>query len=95
MADKEQIKELKQKVKTLIDTKYGGDYSKAFNYYAGLGGEGGLVGHEELMTMLEDAGIGNWLTRGKWADGIIEDLDTNRDKSISWDEFNKVLGSDN
>ncbi len=91
MADEEQLKELKQKVKALVDTKFGGDFSKTFNHYAGLGGEGGLVDREELLTMLEDAGVGNWLTRGKWADGIIDELDVDKDKSISWDEFSTVM----
>ena len=45
--------------------------------------------------MLEDAGVGSWLTRGAWADGIIGELDKNKDKSISWEEFEALLqGSD-
>lgn len=91
MASEEQIAELKQKITTLIDTKYGGDWTKAFNHYAGLSGSSGLVEREDLLQLLKDAQIGSWLTRGAWADGIVEELDTNADAAISWSEFESVL----
>ena len=45
------------------------------------------------MTPLEDAGIGSWLTRGKWADGILSEVDTSGDKAISEAELRAALQS--
>jgi len=91
MATKEQKKELVDKVTQLVDTKFGGDWDKAFKSYAEHSGSGSLIDRDELLVMLEDAGIGNWLTRSSWADGIIEELDSSHDKQISWDEFQTAL----
>ena len=93
MASEAQKQELVNKVTALVDSKHGGDWYKAYGYYAGLGGTDAIQ-REQLMKLLEDAGIGSWLTRGKWADGIIEELDKNSDKKISWGEFEKALKTD-
>jgi hypothetical protein len=45
----------------------------------------------ELEALLKDADVGNWLTRGSWADGIIAELDTDQDGYISAAEFEAVL----
>jgi hypothetical protein len=84
---------LVNKVTALVDSKHGGDWYKAYGHYTGLGGTGS-IGREQLLTLLEDAGIGSWLTRGAWADGILKELDTNSDKKISWEEFQKALMAD-
>ena len=91
MANEQQIKELKDKVAALVQSKFGGDWYRAFNHYAGKNGGTGEVDKEDLLAMLEDAGVGSWLTRGAWADGIIGELDKNKDKSISWSEFETLL----
>ncbi|MBI4704276.1 MAG: EF-hand domain-containing protein [Deltaproteobacteria bacterium] len=91
MATPEQLDELKGKISGLVDTKFGGDYTKAFNHYAELSGAGGLVERTDLLQLLEDAGVGSWLSRGAWADGIMKELDTNKDKGISWEEFETVV----
>jgi len=45
----------------------------------------------ELSKLLSDIDIGNRLTRGAWAKGIIERLDANLDSTISWEEFHDVV----
>ncbi len=91
MANEKQIKELKEKVAALVQNKFGGDWYRGFNHYALKTGGSASVEKEDLLVMLEDAGVGSWLTRGAWADGIIGELDKNRDKSISWEEFEALL----
>jgi len=91
MANEKEIKELKEKVAALVQSKFGGDWYRAFTHYAALNGSNATVDKEDLQVMLEDAGVGNWLTRGAWADGIIGELDKNKDKSISWEEFEALL----
>lgn len=93
MATEAQKQEIKDKVTRLVDSKYGGDWTKMFTFYAGQSEAPDEVERKELVVLLEDAGIGNWITRGQWADGIMEDLDTSANNKISWSEFNKVLRS--
>jgi len=93
MATEEEKAELKSKVSKLVDQKYGGDWDRAFRHYAAKGGSGSLVEKDDLLVLLEDADIGNWMTRGAWADGIIEELDSSGDGKISKPEFQKVLKS--
>ena len=54
--------------------------------------EPGKISKAELIKLLEDAGVGNWLTRGPWADGIITALDTDQDGLISSSEFERLAG---
>ncbi|NVB83311.1 MAG: EF-hand domain-containing protein [Kofleriaceae bacterium] len=82
-------KELKQKVSALVAKKFGGDYKKAFDHYD-TDGDGG-IGKGELVDMLSEAGIGNGLTRGVWANKIIEKLDGGGDKKVQWGEFETVF----
>src|SRR5690606_52906 len=86
MANDAQKRELQQKVTKLVDERYGGDWTTAFQAYARLGGTGG-VDKTALAKLLEDAGVGNRLTRGAWTNGVMEVLDLNADASISWAEF--------
>lgn len=81
-------KELKEKVTRLVNREFGGDFKKAFEYYAAQGSDN--VDKYELRSLLADAGVGNGITRGAWADGIIGKLDTDGDKKIQWEEFEKV-----
>jgi hypothetical protein len=72
-----QKKELQDKVNRLVAARFGGDYTRAFGHYDQS--KDGKINRAELLNLLADAGIGNWLTRGAWADGIIAELDTDKD----------------
>jgi Ca2+-binding EF-hand superfamily protein len=50
----------------------------------------GKIDKQELGQLLKSIDVGNALTRGAWVRGIIEKVDTNADKAISWDEFQAV-----
>ena len=82
-------RELKLKIGKLVTEKFDGDYKKAFEHYDTS--RGGSVGKSELVKLLSDAGVGNGLTRGAWASGIIDKLDANQDKAIDWSEFESVF----
>ncbi len=84
-----QKNELRDKVSKLVGDKFGGDYHKAFGHYDDV--KDGKISRRELGKLLGDAGIGNWLTRAAWASGIIAELDTDKDGSISKSEFEEVL----
>ena len=49
-------------------------------------GDGRLTA-AELATWLEDADVGNWLTRAMWVDGIMRRVDDSGDAAISLDEL--------
>jgi Ca2+-binding EF-hand superfamily protein len=83
--------ELRDKIGKLVRDQFGGDYRKAFDHYDG-DVKDGKISHHELTRLLGDAGVGNWLTRSTWASGIIAELDTDKDGSISQAEFDGVLG---
>lgn len=83
------VKELKTKVGALVAKTFGGDYKKAFEHYDG--DKDGGVGKDEIKKLLEDAGVGNGLTRGAWASGIIEKVDKSADGKIQWTEFEAVF----
>ncbi len=93
-ATPEQIKELKDKFKNWIDRKFGGDWDRAFRITAGRGNTDHTINREELLWALKQAGIGNWMTRGAWADGIIAELDKGGDRTISEREFASVFRLD-
>lgn len=94
MADDERIQELKEKITKLVDSEFSGDWYRAFNHYAALHGSPALVDRKDLLELLDAADVGNMFTRGAWADGIIEELDTDVDGSISWSEFEAVFQRD-
>ena len=89
-ATEEQTNELRNKVSKLVTDQFGGDYHKAFAHYDGDVRDGKIT-MRELTKLLGDAGVGNWLTRSAWASGIIAELDTDKDGSISEAEFEDVL----
>jgi Ca2+-binding EF-hand superfamily protein len=90
MATEAQKKELEEKITALVGSRFGGDYHRAFAHYDDRRKDG-TINKDELLELLKDAGIGNWLTRGGWADGIIAELDTDHDGVISVAEFEAVL----
>lgn len=85
------VTELKQKVKALVDGKFGGDYKKAFDAYDR--DNDGAISKDELSSMLSDAKVGNGLTRGAWVKGIIGKMDEGGDQKIQWAEFQSAIGA--
>ena len=81
MAHEAEQQELKQKIGRLIADKFGGDQRKAFQHFDA--NRDGKIDRAELMELLKEAGIGNWLTRGQWANGILAVLDVDKDGAIS------------
>jgi hypothetical protein len=81
--------ELVDGIKALVKNKFGGDYRAAFDAYAGPDGK---IDSDELSTVLEQAGIGNGLTRGFWVSGVLDKVDQDGDRKISWPEFQAVVG---
>jgi EF hand domain-containing protein len=88
-AEDPRVDELKRKVAALAETKFGGDYKKAFDHYDG--DRDGRMTKDEIKSLLSDAGVGNMITRGAWADGILDKLDMNHDRGVSWAEFESVF----
>lgn len=76
-----QANEVITKVQKLVKEKYLGDYTKAFSAYDL--DHNGKLGHKDVCKLLEDAGVGNWLTRGMWASGVISSLDLDHDGAVS------------
>lgn len=48
---------------------------------------------EELLKLLADADVGNFMTRGELASGMMKEVDADKDGSISWIEFEQKLKS--
>lgn len=84
-----QAREIKNKVSELVARRFGGDTQAAFNHYA----KDGVINRAGLVKLLGDAGVGNGLTRGMWADGILDKLDTDGDRAVTWAEFQRVAGN--
>jgi hypothetical protein len=87
--DRDNERELKEKVGKLVTTRYEGDYRKAFDHYDR--DKDSTITKDELVRLLSDAGVGNALTRPIWAGKIIERLDRNIDDAIAWHEFETVF----
>jgi hypothetical protein len=90
--------ELVTKVSALCQQRYGAvnptTMHKLFNDYAN---SKGLVDANGLDRLLSDAGVGNLLTRGLWAGGVMNYFDKpnaagQRVGGISWDAFSKGIG---
>ena len=88
-AEDKNVEELKRKVAALAAQKFGGDYKKAFDHYDG--DHDGRMTKDEIKSLLSDAGVGSFVTRGAWADGILDKLDMNHDRGVSWAEFESVF----
>ena len=90
MASESQQRKLVDNVTKLVAERFGGDYHKAFEHYD-RDKKDGRINQAELLELLKDAGVGNWLTRGSWANGILAALDADKDGTISSPEFEAVL----
>ncbi len=88
MATEAQTKELLEAIAKL---KGRGSYRDLFNKYAG---DDEMLGPEELLKLLKDAGIGNWATRSVWRDGVMEAVDSKSapDSKISWPGLEQLVG---
>ena len=89
VANEAQKRELEEKLRVLVTTRFGGNYRAAFGHYDV--NQDGSISKDELKMLLSDAGVGSGLTRWAWANGIIEELDKSGDGQISWEEFTKVF----
>jgi Ca2+-binding EF-hand superfamily protein len=83
--------ELKTKVRNLVESRFGGDYRKAFECYD-RNSDGG-IDRDEVMNVLRQAGVGSGLTRGAWADGALDRLDTNHNGRVEWREFQRQVAA--
>ncbi len=90
MATESQKEELIAKIGSLVNSHYNGDYAAAFSHYDS--NQDGKINKSELLKLLEDAGIGDWFTRGLWASGIMTVLDTDNDGKIELPELLACLG---
>ncbi len=91
MAEDPHVKELVEKVGALVSRRFNGDYRQAFTHYARSHSAQPTVDAKELEALLGDAGVGNFITRGAWVSGIIDRVDKDADRKISWDEFESVI----
>lgn len=84
-----EARELEQKFDALTIDRYGAvnleNTKKLFMSYDADGDS--KINKVELKSMLTDAGIGNWITRGYWVDGIFDELDRDRDDKLTWEEY--------
>jgi hypothetical protein len=83
--------ELKTKVKKLVGNKFEGNWRKAFEHYQKIDDQKAKMGRNALDQLLKDADVGSFMTRGLWVDGILKELDQDKDGLISWDEFEVIL----
>jgi hypothetical protein len=85
------VVELKKKVTALVDRRFNGDHKRAFTHYDG--DQDGKITRDEIIAMLSDAGVGNFATRGMWADGILDKIDMNHDRGVTWGEFETAFNA--
>ncbi|MFO0744949.1 MAG: EF-hand domain-containing protein [Myxococcota bacterium] len=81
--------ELITKVKKLVTDRHGVDDHAALRntFEAYDRNRTGCLEPEELSRVLEDAGIGNKLTRGMWVKGILSRLAREANDALSWNDF--------
>ena len=75
---------LKNKLVEYIDTQYDGDYTAAFRSFSGADFK---LSRYELNNVLKTIGIGTYMTRSIWVNGIIDILDIDRNNMLDYDEL--------
>ena len=87
--------QLVKSIESALTSRYGdaslASMRKLFDSYDA--NKDGKIDKDELSKLLKDVDIGNSFTRGAWVKGILDKLDTNADRAISWDEFQAVATS--
>lgn len=93
MGDKKE--EVLSKIDTYVQTRFGGNFRKAFDHYDQLTGQNGTVTKEGVMQLLADANVDTrvfgFSAAGKYADQLIEAIDLNKDGAVDWPEFEAKL----
>jgi hypothetical protein len=89
-ATEAQRNELRDKVGKLVRDRFGGDCHNAFDDDDD-DVKDGRISRRELARLLRDAGVGNRLSRGARASGIIAELGTDKDGCVSEAEFRDAL----
>lgn len=86
-------KELVEKIQALMRSRHGGtDADARRRLFAAYDTNGdGQICRSELARLLDDAGIGNALTRGFWVKGVIARLDQDDNETISLEELEAVI----
>ena len=84
-----QKQELVEKVSRLVVEQFSGDYLQAFAHYDR--DADGRINKSDLGRLLRDAGIASWISRGFWASAIIDAIDSNKDGTISREEFEAMF----
>jgi len=87
----EREQELIDKASAYVTATFGGDYKAAFDDFDL--DDDGKIGHDELVEFLKACGIGSKFTRGVWARGAMDAVDTDKDGRITWTEFQQALTS--
>ena len=75
---------LNNKLLEYIDTHYDGDYNVAFMSFSGSDLK---LSRYELNNVLKTIGIGTFMTRSIWVNGIIDTLDIDMNNMLDYDEL--------
>jgi hypothetical protein len=84
-----EVKELKAKLDAYVRERFAGDWQSAFAAYDQNGNK--QISPGELEQLLSDADVGNFLTRGAWVSGILEQLDKDHNGAVSFPELERVI----
>jgi len=87
-------RELADKLNTFMKKRYGSAspamQKRLFDDYDV--DQDGTIKKEELSHLLQDAGVGSFLTRSAWVDGVMDKMDTKGGgDGISWAEYESAL----
>lgn len=85
--------ELQRKVTALARRRFGGDFEMLFEHYSRKRQSDERIDRDELKEVLADADVGNWNTRSAWVNGILSQIDTDRDGAVSWGEFERLVNA--
>jgi hypothetical protein len=84
--------EVETKLAALCTRKYGdtspASRKKLFDEYDT--DHKGELSRAELYTLLSDADVGNWFTRGMWVEGILGRIDFDQSGGLTFDEVEKA-----
>ncbi len=86
---KDERAELIAKVTEYVDTVHSGDWESAFD--AADRDNDGRINTSEVNDVLRHSGVGNFLTRSTWSRKVMEEVDSDCDGYISFDEFQAVF----